>query len=251
MTYDKALPTTLAEPAPAEPGPAGSPGDSATPDRILEAATELFGSHGFARTTIRQIAERARANSALIYYYFGSKTGLLEALMNGMQTAVHGNLERALASEGTARAKLERFIRLQADLLRSRSPLLRILMREVLNHNDLATTVVRKAMEPNLGIVTGLIRDGIASGEFRPVDPVLAARTLVGSLLVPVVLAPHVLGDDDPERAARLPDHVVDLYLKGDLDLESLITNRVKLDEVNDAFEAMERQEGIRTVITF
>jgi S-(hydroxymethyl)glutathione dehydrogenase / alcohol dehydrogenase len=48
----------------------------------------------------------------------------------------------------------------------------------------------------------------------------------------------------------RVPE-LVDLYLKGDLDLESLVTNRVKLDQVNDAFEAMERQEGIRTVITY
>ena len=187
----------------------------ATSDRILAAATELFGAHGFARTTIREIAERARANSALIYYYFGSKTGLLEALMSGMQTAVHANLERALASEGTPRAKLERFIRLQAELLRSRSPLLRILLREVLNQNDLASSVVRRAMEPNLAIITGLIRDGIEAGDFRPVDPTLAARTLVGSLLVPVVLAPYVLGDSDAERAARVPDHIVDLYLRG------------------------------------
>jgi Zn-dependent alcohol dehydrogenase len=29
------------------------------------------------------------------------------------------------------------------------------------------------------------------------------------------------------------------------------VTRRVALDEVNDAFEAMERQEGIRTVITY
>jgi Zn-dependent alcohol dehydrogenase len=29
------------------------------------------------------------------------------------------------------------------------------------------------------------------------------------------------------------------------------VTNRVQLDQVNDAFEAMERQEGIRTVITY
>jgi S-(hydroxymethyl)glutathione dehydrogenase/alcohol dehydrogenase len=48
----------------------------------------------------------------------------------------------------------------------------------------------------------------------------------------------------------RVPE-LVDLYLSGDLDLDSLVTNRVKLDEVNDAFEAMERQEGIRTVITY
>jgi S-(hydroxymethyl)glutathione dehydrogenase/alcohol dehydrogenase len=48
----------------------------------------------------------------------------------------------------------------------------------------------------------------------------------------------------------RVPE-LVDLYLKGELDLESLVTRRVALDEVNDAFEAMERQEGIRTVITY
>jgi S-(hydroxymethyl)glutathione dehydrogenase/alcohol dehydrogenase len=44
---------------------------------------------------------------------------------------------------------------------------------------------------------------------------------------------------------------LVDRYMSGDLDLESLVTNRVQLDQVNDAFEAMERQEGIRTVITY
>jgi S-(hydroxymethyl)glutathione dehydrogenase / alcohol dehydrogenase len=48
----------------------------------------------------------------------------------------------------------------------------------------------------------------------------------------------------------RVPE-LVDRYLSGDLDLESLVTNRIELDQVNDAFEAMERQEGIRTVITY
>jgi S-(hydroxymethyl)glutathione dehydrogenase / alcohol dehydrogenase len=48
----------------------------------------------------------------------------------------------------------------------------------------------------------------------------------------------------------RVPE-LVDRYLAGDLDLESLVTRRIVLDEVNDAFEAMERQEGIRTVVTF
>jgi S-(hydroxymethyl)glutathione dehydrogenase / alcohol dehydrogenase len=44
---------------------------------------------------------------------------------------------------------------------------------------------------------------------------------------------------------------LVDGYLAGDLDLDSLVTRRVGLDEVNEAFGAMERQEGIRTVITY
>jgi Zn-dependent alcohol dehydrogenase len=48
----------------------------------------------------------------------------------------------------------------------------------------------------------------------------------------------------------RAPE-LVDLHTKGELDLESLVTKRVGLDEVNDAFEAMERQDGIRTVIGY
>jgi S-(hydroxymethyl)glutathione dehydrogenase/alcohol dehydrogenase len=47
----------------------------------------------------------------------------------------------------------------------------------------------------------------------------------------------------------RVPE-LVDLYMKGDLDLEAFVTDRIALDEVNDAFAAMDRHEGVRTVIT-
>ncbi len=44
---------------------------------------------------------------------------------------------------------------------------------------------------------------------------------------------------------------LVDRWLAGEIDVDALVTGRVALHEVNDAFEAMERQEGIRTVIAF
>ena len=61
------------------------------------------------------------------------------------------------------------------------------------------------------------------------------------------------LGTSSPagaKRRDRVPE-LVERYLAGDLDLDSLVTRRVPLDEVDDAFEAMERQQGIRTVITY
>ena len=186
-----------------------------TPTRILDAAAELFSSRGFTRTTIRQIAERAHANSALIYYYFGNKGGLLEALVARVREAVHANLERSMALEGTPREKLERFIRLQVELMRRRSPLLRILMREVLNQNELVLGAMRRAIELNLGLVTSLIREGVDAGEFRDVEPVLAAQTLIGSLMVPVVIAPLLLGEGESGDPVRLPDHIVDMYMRG------------------------------------
>jgi S-(hydroxymethyl)glutathione dehydrogenase/alcohol dehydrogenase len=47
----------------------------------------------------------------------------------------------------------------------------------------------------------------------------------------------------------RVPE-LVELYLQGDLDLDAFVTQRIALDEVNDAFAAMDRHEGVRTVIT-
>ncbi len=44
---------------------------------------------------------------------------------------------------------------------------------------------------------------------------------------------------------------LVERWLAGEIDVDRLVTARVPLDAVNDAFAAMERQEGIRTVITF
>lgn len=47
--------------------------------RLLHAALQLFAEHGFAKTSIRQIAQAAAVNPASISYYFGDKSGLYRA----------------------------------------------------------------------------------------------------------------------------------------------------------------------------
>jgi S-(hydroxymethyl)glutathione dehydrogenase / alcohol dehydrogenase len=44
---------------------------------------------------------------------------------------------------------------------------------------------------------------------------------------------------------------LVDRYLAGDIDVEPFISHRMRLDDVNHAFELMERQDGIRSVIHY
>jgi S-(hydroxymethyl)glutathione dehydrogenase/alcohol dehydrogenase len=44
---------------------------------------------------------------------------------------------------------------------------------------------------------------------------------------------------------------LVDRWLAGEIDVESLLSHRLSLDEVDQGFELMERQDGIRSVITF
>ena len=49
---------------------------------------------------------------------------------------------------------------------------------------------------------------------------------------------------------SQVPE-LVDRWLAGEIDVDALVTRRISLDDVNDAFDALDRQQGIRTVITF
>jgi len=44
---------------------------------------------------------------------------------------------------------------------------------------------------------------------------------------------------------------LLDLWRAGQLDLEGMITRRLSIDQINDAFDAMQSGEVIRQVITF
>src|SRR5262245_33198928 len=48
--------------------------------QIMEAAEQLFAEKGFDGTPVRDIADKAGVNLAMISYYFGSKEKLLESL---------------------------------------------------------------------------------------------------------------------------------------------------------------------------
>jgi AcrR family transcriptional regulator len=59
--------------------PPSTPDAADSRARLLDAALRLFAEQGFAKTSIRQIAEAASVNTALISYYFGDKKGLYRA----------------------------------------------------------------------------------------------------------------------------------------------------------------------------
>lgn len=61
-------------------GPGRPEGVSHVRDEILDAAEIEFASLGYAGTSLRNVAERARVTQALINYYFGSKYGLFESV---------------------------------------------------------------------------------------------------------------------------------------------------------------------------
>lgn len=67
--------------------------------QILEVAEKLFAENGFDGTSVRQIAQEADINIAMISYYFGSKEKLLEALFNFRMEDFRMELESIIAKK--------------------------------------------------------------------------------------------------------------------------------------------------------
>ena len=89
-----------------------------TRSRILEAAGELFETKGYARTTIREIANHANVASDTVYAVFGSKPRVLTALIDlrlAAGTGVVNVLDRpeaqAIRDEPDQRRQLHLFAR--------------------------------------------------------------------------------------------------------------------------------------------
>jgi len=73
-------------------------------DDILEAARACFSEHGYAATTIEQIAARSGASNGSIYHHFGAKDGILAALYTGALAAYQGELLALLRGAAGAEA---------------------------------------------------------------------------------------------------------------------------------------------------
>ncbi|WUI00165.1 TetR family transcriptional regulator [Spirillospora sp. NBC_00431] len=80
----------------------------ATRRRILDAARDLFGEHGYDGVTVRMIAARAEANMALVNRYFGSKAALFGEVLAG-----ESPLREVIAGDpaGLPRRLAEHFVR--------------------------------------------------------------------------------------------------------------------------------------------
>ena len=58
-------------------------------DKILDAAENAFAQTGFEGASLRQIVSDAGVNLATVYYYFGSKEGLMEAVLDRRFAPIH------------------------------------------------------------------------------------------------------------------------------------------------------------------
>ena len=88
------------------------PRGAETEQRLIAAAERLFAEHGVGAVSLRTVMQAAQTNVAAIHYHFGSKEGLLDAVLRsrldqvtGERNAVLGEVpERDITARELARA---------------------------------------------------------------------------------------------------------------------------------------------------
>ena len=105
--------------------------------KIIESAETLFADRGFDGTSVRDIAEAAGINLAMVSYYFGSKEKLFEAMFAHRSQAFKLQLENMIQNkELEPMEKVEQLIDQYIMKLTSQQCFHRIMVREqMMNHN--------------------------------------------------------------------------------------------------------------------
>src|ERR1700744_72853 len=98
---------------------------------IMDTAEKLFGQNGFSGTSVRDIADEAGVNVAMISYYFGSKEKLLESLFSYRSESSRLKLEGViLDKEMPALQKVYNLIDYYIDRIQNYPCFNKIMMRE-------------------------------------------------------------------------------------------------------------------------
>lgn len=151
--------------------------------QIMEAAEMLFAEKGFNGTSVRDIAEKAGVNLAMISYYFGSKDKLFEALFKYRAEATKVKIETIIGrSDLSALEKVNLLIDSYIEKIMGQQCFHRVLAREQVLNNTITSKWILDMKKRNQELIGKLIHEGQKKGEFRKnIDIPMMMTTMIGT----------------------------------------------------------------------
>jgi AcrR family transcriptional regulator len=155
------------------------------PEQIINAALQVFGECGLANARLQDIAARAGVSKGTIYLYFPNKEELFREMIRRTAVAALERAEKAV-THGTPTEQLLAFMKGYWQFVRSPvfSTIYRLVLGELHQFPDLAKFYAHDVVARGLKLLGGIIRRGIDAGEFREIEPLVAARMLVALIVM-------------------------------------------------------------------
>jgi AcrR family transcriptional regulator len=175
-----------------------------TKQRILDAALEVFGEHGYRGASVDDVAAAAGVTKGAIYYYFTDKDDLARDLQHRLWDQLS---QEALRVYDVDRSTVDNLlVCFEAFLTTIQGmPGARVFLRDAWFSPEL-DEAGRNDHELALGLVQDLVQQGIDRGELEALDPEAMTRVLVGGLMEATL---HILGSGELDPTVTVVRHVI------------------------------------------
>jgi TetR/AcrR family transcriptional regulator len=165
-----------------------------TRKKILRAAIREFSAHGLAGARTDTIAESARVNKALLYYYFKSKSGLYEAALEEVSGTVAERTLAVLDPEYSAGERLLRAALNHFDRILTQREFQSLMQQEMvrfrLGESGAMPLIVKKFFMPLLQKLQETVSEGIKTGELCESDGLQVVYSMLGANVFYFLSAP-------------------------------------------------------------
>ena len=156
------------------------PRSSSRKQQIMETALACFTRAGYYRTSLDEIAATAGVTKAGIYYHFKSKKELFIALFNDQANAFFDQLLSRIQQQPETVTRINHLFGPSSDLVPANTAIMQFCM-EFMTVSARDAEIRREVTafyRDKIDRLVTIIRDGIAEGTFRPLDPESVARNL-------------------------------------------------------------------------
>jgi len=159
--------------------------------QIIRAAIRIFARQGYLRTTLNEVGEEAGYTGGLVSHRFGSKAGLLKAVITNSGTRfLQDQIGESLETESAEEA-LKNYIAIYMEEVTLRESHLRalyVIMGEALGGDEEIQQDVAEFNKRARGRIASIVQRGIDSGEFKQEVDAAAAGVLIMGMLRGVIM---------------------------------------------------------------
>nr|MBO2472236.1 TetR/AcrR family transcriptional regulator [Bacillota bacterium] len=156
-------------------------GFSSRYEELLETALQLFRQKGYHATSMQDIADGMGLRKASLYHYIAAKEDLLVAIYRRTIAEHTERISAISAGPGPASERLARAIKAHLESIISHADMFAVYLYENRSLPPAHQEAVRAASRDYRRRFEDIIREGIDSGEFKPVDPHVAALLILGA----------------------------------------------------------------------
>jgi AcrR family transcriptional regulator len=149
-------------------------------NQILDAATTVFAREGFHDARMEDIADESGLSKGALYLYYKSKDAIIAALLRRLFALELRGLRAVTEGGGGATERLLAMTAMFAtdfDRMAFAMPVM-LEFSAVAARQRSVRQYLGESLEKYAAVLSGLIQDGVASGEFRPVNVEGVAMTL-------------------------------------------------------------------------